>query len=110
MVRDWAKGARVVKAFNTVGYFVIANPSALPGKVGCFLASDDAAAKAEAKDLVTSLGFEAVDVGPMKSARVLEGMSTLYMVPYFTGKQDESFEWSVVRSGNVTLGPVRTAG
>lgn len=109
LVRDWAKGASVVKAFNTVGYFVIAEPKVLGDKVAVFLASDDAAAKEKVSGIVTALGFEAVDVGVMKGARVLEGMSTLYMVPYFSGKQDQRFEWAVRRSGNVTLGPVRAA-
>lgn len=110
LVRDWMPGAKVVKAFNTVGYFVIADPSVLDGKVGCFLAGDDAEAKAQARALVTAMGFDAVDVGGMKAARVLEGMSTLYMVPYMTGNQGDRFEWAVRRSGNVKLGPVRTAG
>lgn len=110
MVQGWATGAKVVKAFNTVGYFVIADPKTLDGKVACFLASDDAEAKARTTELVTAMGFEAVDVGPMKNARVLEGMSLLYMVPYFGGKQDQRFEWAVRRSGGVKLGPVRSAG
>lgn len=109
LVRDWAKGASVVKAFNTVGYFVIADPKVLGDKVAVFLASDDAAAKSKVSDMVKAMGFEAVDVGPMKSARVLEGMSTLYMVPYMGGKQDERFEWAVRRAGDVKLGPVRPA-
>ncbi len=109
LVRDWAKGAAVVKAFNTVGYFVIAQPNVLGDKVAVFLASDDAAAKARAADMVKALGFEAVDVGPMKSARTLEGMSVLYMTPYLAGKQAERFEWAVRRSGNVKLGEVRPA-
>jgi predicted dinucleotide-binding enzyme len=109
LVRDWAPGASVVKAFNTVGYFVIAEPNVLGDKVAVFLASDDAVAKARVAEIVTALGFEAVDVGVMKAARTLEGMSTLYMVPYFNGQQDQRFEWAVRRSGNVKLGPVRAA-
>jgi len=109
LVRDWAKGATVVKAFNTVGYFVIAEPNVLGGKVAVFLASDDAAAKTTACEIVTALGFDAVDVGPMKNARTLEGMSTLYMVPYLSGQQDQRFEWAVRRAGDVKLGPVRPA-
>lgn len=109
LVRDWAKGAAVVKAFNTVGYFVIAKPDVLGDKVAVFLASDDAAAKAKVSEMVKTLGFEPVDVGPMKSARTLEGMSVLYMTPYLGGKQDERFEWAVRRSGNVKLGEVRPA-
>jgi len=110
LVRDWAKGAAVVKAFNTVGYFVIADPKALDGKVSVFLAGDDDAAKDKVFAMVNALGFEATDVGGMKAARVLEGMSTLYMVPFMTGKQDQRFEWAVRRSGGVKLGPVRPAG
>jgi predicted dinucleotide-binding enzyme len=110
LVRDWAKGAKVVKAFNTVGFFVIADPETIDGKVACFIAGDDEAAKAQATEIVTAMGFEAVDVGAMKAARVLEGMSTLYMVPYLSGKQDQRFEWAVRRSGGVKLGPVRPAG
>ena len=110
LVRDWAKGANVVKAFNTVGYFVIADPKVLGDRVSVFLAGDDAAAKDKVLAMVNGLGFEGTDVGPMKSARVLEGMSTLYMVPFMTGKQDQRFEWAVRRSGGVKLGPVRPAG
>ena len=110
MLRDWAKGASVVKAFNTVGYFVIADPKAVGDKVAVFLAGDDAAAKDKVMVMVNALGFEATDVGPMKNSRVLEGMSTLYMVPFMTGKQDQRFEWAVRRSGGVKLGPVRPAG
>jgi predicted dinucleotide-binding enzyme len=75
-----------------------------------FLASDDAAAKDKAMAMVNTLGFEGVDVGGMKNARVLEGMSILYMVPFMTNKQDQRFEWAVRRSGGVKLGPVRPAG
>ncbi|MDX2224065.1 MAG: NAD(P)-binding domain-containing protein [Rhodospirillaceae bacterium] len=110
LVRDWMPGAKVVKAFNTVGYFVIADTAVLDGKVGCFLAGDDAASKAQVRELVTAMGFDAIDVGGMRAARVLEGMSTLYMVPYMSGNQGDRFEWAVRRSGNVKLGPVRTAG
>jgi predicted dinucleotide-binding enzyme len=110
LLQGWATGANVVKAFNTIGYFVIADPSVLDGKVACFLAGQSPEAKAQAVEIVTAMGFEAVDVGPIKNARTLEGMSVMYMVPYLSGKQDQRFEYAVRRSGNVKLGPVRTAG
>lgn len=110
LMQGWAPTAKVVKAFNTIGYFVIADPSQIEGRVACFLAGDDADAKARATEIVTAMGFEAVDVGAIKNARVLEGMSTLYMVPYMSGKQDQRFEFAVRRTGHVKLGPVRTAG
>ena len=69
--------ARVVKAFNTV----LAEHMER-GKVGnttltAFIAADDAAAKETVKTLATDLGFEAVDAGPLKNARLLEPLAYL---------------------------------
>jgi 8-hydroxy-5-deazaflavin:NADPH oxidoreductase len=50
-VATWAGGAKVVKAFNTVG----------------------------AKSLIGALGFEAVDAGPLTQARLLEPFALLWI-------------------------------
>jgi hypothetical protein len=69
--------ARVVKAFNTV--FAQHMDS---GKVGvtpitALVAADDAAAKETVVTLAQDLGFEAVDAGPLKNARLLEPVGFL---------------------------------
>jgi predicted dinucleotide-binding enzyme len=64
--------AHVVKAFNTV----FASNQANPGPdADAFLAGDDAGAKVEVGALAESIGFRPVDVGPLTSARHLEGMA-----------------------------------
>jgi hypothetical protein len=67
-----ARGARVVKAFNTTGAENMVQPRYPGGAVFMPVAGDDAEARARVVALATRLGFEAVDVGPLSAARYLE--------------------------------------
>lgn len=71
-VAAWAPGARVVKTLNQVGAEIMADPSVLPVPPVMFAAGDDADARAQALSLVSDLGFDAWDFGPLKGARLLE--------------------------------------
>ncbi|HEV2490778.1 MAG TPA: NADPH-dependent F420 reductase [Candidatus Acidoferrales bacterium] len=78
-VAKWANGARVVKAFNTTGAGNMANTqydSACPTMCIC---GDDAAAKTSVAKLAEDLGFEAVDAGPLRNARLLEPFAMLWI-------------------------------
>ena len=67
------RGARVVKAFNTV-YFQQLRTAAGTGPTapGIPLAGDDASALATASQLVRDAGFEPVVVGPLEQATRFE--------------------------------------
>ena len=68
-------GSTVIKAFNTVFASVQADPSANEGTVDGYVAGDDDDAKQRVLALVASIGLTPLDVGPLSSARYLEGMA-----------------------------------
>jgi len=78
-VARWAVGARVIKAFNTIGAANFANPRFGTETASMFIAGDDAAAKAVAARLAAELGFEVLDVGPLLAARWLEPLAMLWI-------------------------------
>jgi NADPH-dependent F420 reductase len=78
-IARWAAGARVVKAFNTTGWQNMADPLYGSQGLSMMLCGDDAEAKNVAADLARQLGFEPVDVGPLRSARYLEAVAMLWI-------------------------------
>ena len=71
-IQKLAPGARVVKAFNTIFASLLAAEARQGNKLQVFVAADDAAAKATVSELASSIGFEAVDAGPLINSRYLE--------------------------------------
>jgi predicted dinucleotide-binding enzyme len=71
--------ARVVKAFNTAFASRQASPVVDGQPVDGFVATDDDAARETVLALVDSIGFRAIDAGPLAVARTLEGMAWLHI-------------------------------
>jgi hypothetical protein len=69
--------ARVVKAFNTSFAAVMSTGQINGEKLAGLVAGDDADATAQVLGLVQQLGFDAVDAGPLASARLLEPLALL---------------------------------
>lgn len=70
--------ALVVKAFNTIFAQILAEGPLLQGKqVPIFYATDSEQAGATASVLIKSIGFSAVNAGPLKNARYLESVGGL---------------------------------
>lgn len=93
MVQGWLPDARVVKAFNTVGFHVVTDPERTKGPVTVPIASDHSNAKAAVRRLAEQIGFETMDAGPLRLSRTLERLSVLYRVPHWSGRTNETFEY-----------------
>jgi hypothetical protein len=64
--RDMVSGARVVKAFNHLDVNVLTQTEVSGGARVQFFSGDDAAAKAEVRQLLEAMGYFAVDLGSLE--------------------------------------------
>lgn len=79
IIQAAAPGAQVVKAFNTLNWRTMVDPGSAGGPVSIPLTGDSDAAKAIVAELVTGMGLEPVDVGPVENSRWVEGMLILWI-------------------------------
>jgi predicted dinucleotide-binding enzyme len=97
-VAQWAPGARVVKAFNTVGSNIMADPSFGSNRALLFYCGDDAAAKQTVKSLAGELGFDAQDSGPLRQARLLEPFALLWISLAYGQGYGREFAFQLIAS------------
>lgn len=64
-------GARLVRAFNAIGYTSMGQAHQQPGRVGMPIASDDAEAVALASRLIRDIGYEPVLIGGLAMGKHL---------------------------------------
>ena len=78
-IAKWAKGSKVVKAFNSIGAKTLDNLQFGLVRADAFICGDDFKSKTVVKKLATEIGFDTVDAGPIINARVLEYMALLWI-------------------------------
>jgi predicted dinucleotide-binding enzyme len=96
-VQGWAAGAAVFKTLNTTGFNNMANPVYHGVKSVMFVAGDDAANKPKVMELVGQLGFETVDAGPLRNARLLEAHAMLWIDLALARGQGRDFAFGILR-------------
>lgn len=88
----------MVKAFNTV-FAKFMDSGRVDGKqLTAFIAGDDARAKSEVMELARDIGFDAVDSGPLKNARMLEPMAYLNIQLGYGQKMGTDIGFQLIRA------------
>jgi predicted dinucleotide-binding enzyme len=95
-VASWAPGAIVFKTLNTTGAGNMAKATEYPVKPVMLVAGDDAGSKLRVMELVGKLGFEAVDAGPLKNARLLEPLAMLWIDQAMKRGRGRDFAFALV--------------
>ncbi len=95
-VQEWAKGAKVVKAFTIYGFENLENPG-FPNqdvKPVMLIAGDDSKSKVLVHSLNTQLGFETLDVGDLSLSLHLEHMTLLWVKMVRKNGHHPNFTWA----------------
>ena len=71
--------AHVVKAFNTIGNAHMFHPKFPGGPPTMFYCGNDAGSKKKVHEILTSFGWDPVDIGGIEGARLLEPMCILWV-------------------------------
>jgi hypothetical protein len=95
-IQKAAPTAKVVKAFNHMGWDTIENPDFNESNASAFVAGDDPAARGTVMELAAQLGLDPVDAGPLVHARHLEAMGVLW-VRMMQAASDRGFSYRIVR-------------
>jgi hypothetical protein len=96
-----APTACVVKAFNTTGFENMRDPHYPGGDLFMPVAGDDDDARRRVIALAMLLGFDAVDVGPLKAARYLEPMAMVWIEMAIKGGHGRRFGFVRMRASDV---------
>jgi len=88
-----APEAHFVKAFNSVGYNEMVNPSYASGKPSMFICGNDDKAKKEVSKILDGLGWETEDMGSARAASAIEPLCILWCIPAFRhGQRTHAFK------------------
>jgi 8-hydroxy-5-deazaflavin:NADPH oxidoreductase len=97
LLQSQARKAKFYKAFNSTGFNVMAKPRFPEGNAVMFVAGPDGPDKRTVMRIVADVGFEAVDAGELKVARLLEPLAMLWVQLALAKGQGRDFAFVMAR-------------
>ncbi|KUL30864.1 NADP oxidoreductase [Actinoplanes awajinensis subsp. mycoplanecinus] len=116
-VQQQLPGAHLVKAFNNLSashISALARPAGAADRTALPIAGDDPRAKSSAAELISRLGFDTVDVGPLAESWRFEPETDPYTLPYCADPDAMRAAWeqfvAALRSGTAPQPPAADPG
>jgi len=97
LLQSQARKATFFKAFNSTGVSVMAKPHFPEGDAVMFVAGPGGPDKKTVLRLVADVGFESVDAGELKAARLLESLAMLWIQLALTKGHGRDFAFVMAR-------------
>ena len=91
-------GAKLVKAFNSVGSACMVNPDFKGGRPTMFICGNDDGAKKTLTGILEQFGWETADMGKAEAARAIEPLCILWCIPGFL-RNDWTHAFKMLRKG-----------
>jgi hypothetical protein len=88
-----APNARLVKCFNQTGFGNMAEPR----QSVMFVCGDDASANETVRQLAAEIGFDAISIGALDKARLLEPLAMLWIHLSMTTPLQRDFAFGLLR-------------
>jgi predicted dinucleotide-binding enzyme len=107
LVQRHLADSHVVKGFNNIDFvhlFTLARPAGAPDRSALPIAGDEPTAKESVTRLLDTLGYDAVDIGPLSESRRSQPGTPVYVEPYMPVRpeglgQDEAKRWFFETAG-----------
>ena len=97
LIQSWAPSARVVKAFNTTGFNIMADPVLDGRRAVMYFCGNDSDARFQVQSLIQDVGFEPMEAGPLSSARLLEPFALLWISTAYKFGLGREFAFGLLR-------------
>lgn len=94
----------VVKAFNTTGYNIMAEPMIDGRKAVLYYCGNHEESKHTIRTLIEDVGFEPVDGGPLRTARLLESFALLWIQSAYQFGFGREFAFGLLRRSPTSKG------
>ena len=94
-VAGWAPTVAVFKTLNQIGADNMDKAALFPVRPVMFVAGDDVTRKPVVMSLIAKLGFEAIDAGPLRIARLLEAYGMLWIDQALNRGRGRNFAFAI---------------